>query len=82
MKKKQGMLVNNECSSWYIGRFFSSHFDIGEKKSYLAIKQYAWLDITTPLQIVWSVILMMVVSDLVIYFIVKASLLRHQKKWD
>ena len=57
-----------------LGGFFSSQFDIGEKKSYMPMKQYAWPDITTPLQSAWSMVLsaVTVVSDLVIYFIVKA----------
>ena len=37
---KQGMLVNNECSSWYsrVGDF-KHQFEIGRKKFYMALDQ-------------------------------------------
>ena len=54
LEEKQGMLVNDECSSWYnrIGNFLYQ-FLIGEKKFYMAMDQHARSDRTTPLQSAW-----------------------------
>ena len=47
---KQGMLVNDECSSWY-NRLddFLYQFGIGENCCCTQMDQHAWPDKTTPL---------------------------------
>ena len=52
--EKQGMLVNDECSSWYnrVGDFLYQ-FGIEENSYCTPTNQHAWPDKTTPL--LWSV---------------------------
>ena len=38
LAEKQGMLANDECSSWYNSKeIFKCQFEIGERKSYMAM---------------------------------------------
>ena len=57
--EKQGMLVNDERSSWYnrVGDFLKHQFGIGEEKFYTAMDQNALPDRATPLQSTWSMAL-------------------------
>ena len=51
---KQGMLVNNECSSWCnrVPKFLYQ-FGIGQKKFYTAMDEHVQPDRTTPLHSAW-----------------------------
>ena len=53
--EKQGMLLNNECNSWYDrAGIFQYQFVIGENSYCMSMDQCAWPNRTTPLQSVWS----------------------------
>ena len=54
LREKQGMLVNDECNSWYSRvSSFSYQFGIGESSFGMSMAQHAWPDRAILLQSAW-----------------------------